>query len=187
MSRYLIAGLGNPGPKYAETRHNVGFMALDRLAERHRLDLSRDKFNGQFESGRIGSENVAALKPMTMMNRSGDSVGAAARYYGIEPGDIIVVHDDIDLSLGQVNAKKGGSTGGHNGLKDIANKIGSKDFVRVRIGIGRPDGPQDVTSYVLGRFSSEQLHSIDGALEKAATAVEQIVEKSLQSAQNRIN
>ncbi len=186
MSRYLIAGLGNPGSKYDETRHNIGFMALERLAQRHRIVLTSTKFDSLCETGRIGDQMVVLLEPQTFMNRSGKAVSQAANFYEVDADHIIVIHDDIDLSPGTLRVKSGGGHGGHNGLRDIVAKLGSRDFLRLRMGVGRPEHG-DVTNHVLGRFTREELTVVDEMVESACDAVETILADGLSAAQNRFN
>ncbi|MGM0555067.1 MAG: aminoacyl-tRNA hydrolase [Myxococcota bacterium] len=186
MSRYLIAGLGNPGTKYAGTRHNIGFMAVDRLAERHRMSLGTEKFDGRFDTGVIGREKVALLEPQTFMNRSGRSVQAAASFYDVPTDQIIVVHDEIDLDVGQLRLKAGGGHGGHNGLRDIAQKLGTKDFLRVRLGVGRPEHG-DVTNHVLGQFQRDEQPLVDDLIERGCDAIELLLSDGLARAQNRFH
>lgn len=186
MSRYLVAGLGNPGRKYRDTRHNIGFMVADRLAERHRMRLSENKFNGQFASGRLAGQKAYLVKPQTFMNRSGESIGEAARYHDIPVEQIIVIHDDVDLDLGRLAVKVGGGHGGHNGLRSIVDHISSKGFVRVRCGVGRPEHG-DVTDHVLGRFESSEMNIVDRVVELACDAVETILRDGPREAQNEFN
>lgn len=186
MSRYLIAGLGNPGSKYARTRHNIGFMALDRLAERHRMALGSEKFDSLFDTGRVGAEMVVLLEPQTYMNRSGKAVQAAANFYDVSPEQIIVVHDEIDLPLGSMRVKRGGGHGGHNGLRDIVNKLSTKDFIRVRLGVGRPEHG-DVTNHVLGAFDRDEESEVAEMIEDACDAVAAIIADGVEAAQNRFN
>ncbi|QDG50089.1 aminoacyl-tRNA hydrolase [Persicimonas caeni] len=186
MSRFLIAGLGNPGSKYARTRHNIGFMALDRLAERHRIALGSEKFDSRFDTGRVGGEMVVLLEPQTYMNRSGKAVQAAASFYDLSPDQIIVVHDEIDLPLGSIRIKRGGGHGGHNGLRDIVNRLSSKDFIRVRLGVGRPEHG-DVTNHVLGAFDRDEQDDVAEVIETACDAVETIISDGVNTAQNRYN
>jgi PTH1 family peptidyl-tRNA hydrolase len=148
----LLVGLGNPGARYARQRHNVGFMALDAIMARHGLGPGKRRFQGEAVEGRIGGTRILALKPQTYMNESGRAVAAAARFYRIGAGDIIVLHDEIDLAAGRVRVKRGGGTAGHNGLRSIAAQLGP-DFTRVRIGIGHPGLKDQVHSHVLGDFS----------------------------------
>src|SRR5574342_143 len=139
----IIAGLGNPGKKYEYTRHNAGFLAIEELARSLRFDLSQEKYHAVIGKGRLGGEDALLAKPQTFMNESGRSVGAILRYTNAEHPDLIVVHDEIDLPLGIVRVKAGGGHGGHNGLRSIIEHIGTPDFIRVRIGVGRPSNGPD--------------------------------------------
>lgn len=183
VSRKLIVGLGNPGRKYEGTRHNIGFAVLDRLGQRHRLDVSRQKFNGLYATGPLTGEDVVLLMPQTFMNKSGKSVVAARQFYDISSEDTIVLHDDIDLDAGQLKIKSGGGHGGHNGLRDIVAKTGEKDFIRIRLGVGRPVHG-DVTGHVLGRFDSDEMPTIEDLIERACDAVETVITDGVQAAQN---
>jgi PTH1 family peptidyl-tRNA hydrolase len=168
MATKLIVGLGNPGSKYQWTRHNAGFMVLDRLAEIIRVSVDRTKFGGLSGEGSWFGERLVLLKPQTFMNLSGRAVAEAARFYKIPTADIIVVHDDLDLPFGQLRLKEGGGHGGHNGLRSIIEELGSADFLRVRVGIGRPD-KESAERYVLTPFNPEEAgfvrHVADGACE----------------------
>jgi len=186
VSTYLIVGLGNPGAQYAQTRHNVGFMALDRLAERYMLQITGKKFKGHFVKGVIRNADVVLLKPQTFMNLSGGSVQPATAFYDIEPEHVIVVHDELDLECGDLRVKKGGGHGGHNGLRDIIQKLGERDFIRVRMGIGRP-GRGSVTDWVLGTFPSADQNARDEMIEEACDALEVILDEGVIAAQNRFN
>jgi PTH1 family peptidyl-tRNA hydrolase len=148
----LLVGLGNPGAKYAETRHNIGFMAVDEIVRRHSFGPWRRKFEGQCAEGTIDGEKILALKPETFMNESGRSVGAALRFFKLAPADVTVIHDEIDLAAGKIHFKVGGGHAGHNGLRSIDSHIG-KDYARVRLGVGHPGEPERVTSHVLDSFS----------------------------------
>lgn len=181
MSRNLIVGLGNPGRKYDGTRHNIGFRTLRRLASRYRLSLSQSKFDGVYTTGRIAGSDVLLLEPHTYMNKSGKSVQAACSFYGIAASDTVVLHDDIDLSAGQIKIKDGGGHGGHNGLRDIIAKTGDRDFTRIRLGVGRPEHG-DVTNYVLSRFDDEAL--ADELAEVGCDAVETVLADGVARAQN---
>lgn len=186
MNRYIVAGLGNPGNQYRETRHNIGFAVVDRLAERYRLRLSEEKFDGAFTSGRVRGEPVYLLKPQTMMNRSGDSVGPAARYHDLDPADVVVVHDDVDLSFGELRVKDGGGHGGHNGVRSVADQLGSRAFLRVRCGVGRPEQGA-VREHVLSSFDASERPVADELIEVSADAVETIITDGPEEAQNRFN
>jgi PTH1 family peptidyl-tRNA hydrolase len=166
----LIVGLGNPGARYAGTRHNIGFMAVDAIAQRYRFAPFRAKFQGAVAEGTIGAAKVMLLKPETFMNLSGDSVGAAARFYKIEPGEIAVIHDEIDLAEGKLRVKRGGGAAGHNGLRSIDDAIGP-DYWRVRLGVGHPGMKELVEAYVLQNFLPEEklwLEPLIAAIAEAA-------------------
>jgi PTH1 family peptidyl-tRNA hydrolase len=182
----LIAGLGNPGRQYANTRHNVGWMALDELARRHGMTF-RSKFSGRLAEGRLGDRRVALLEPETYMNESGRSIGAAARFFKAPPETLVVVHDDVDLEPGRLQLRMGGGLAGHNGLRSIAGALGSQDFLRVRIGVGRPGrgDPRPVADYVLSDFEPEV--DVDALVGRAADAVEALAADGLDQAQSRFN
>ncbi|HLI21122.1 MAG TPA: aminoacyl-tRNA hydrolase [Stellaceae bacterium] len=165
----LLVGLGNPGSRYAMTRHNVGFMAIDAIAQRYRFAPCRAKFQGAISEGAIGDVKVLALKPETYMNASGDSVGAAARFYKIAPGEIAVFHDDLDLPGGKLRVKRGGGAGGHNGLRSLDEALGP-DYWRVRIGIGHPGMKELVEAYVLQNFFAEERQWLEPLLSAIAEA-----------------
>jgi PTH1 family peptidyl-tRNA hydrolase len=182
----LVAGLGNPGREYERTRHNVGWMVVDELA--HRRDGSfRSKFAGQLAEVRDGDLRLALLKPETYMNVSGRSVGEAARFFKVEPGALLVVHDDVDLEPGRLQARLGGGLAGHNGLRSIAEVLGTQDFLRLRIGVGRPErgDRRPVADYVLSPFEPEI--DIAALISRAADAVEAMARDGLEAAQSRYN
>jgi peptidyl-tRNA hydrolase, PTH1 family len=182
----LVAGLGNPGREYAATRHNVGFMVCDELARRHDGKV-RAKFSGELAEVRIDGHKVALLKPLTYMNESGRSVAAAARFFKVEPEALLVVHDEADLELGRLQARLGGGLAGHNGLRSVAGQLGTPEFARLRIGVGRPErgDPRPVADFVLSPFTAET--DVDGLVARAADAVETIVRDGLDEAQKRFN
>lgn len=180
----MIVGLGNPGPKYDQTRHNIGFMLVDRLASRWRLDLSREKFKSQMGTGHGGGRRVILLKPQTYMNLSGQSVSRAADFFDVAVSGIIVAHDDIDLSFKALRLKCGGGTGGHNGLKSIDALMGDKNYFRVRLGVGRPQHG-DVSNYVLQRFTALEMAEIESWLDDAVAAIETLMVEGLKEARNR--
>jgi peptidyl-tRNA hydrolase, PTH1 family len=168
---WLFAGLGNPGPQYAKTRHNVGFMAVDAIAQQHGFSSWAKKFRGQWCEGSIGGEKVFLLKPQTFMNLSGEAVGEACRFYKIPPERVVVFHDELDLPLAEVKIKQSGGNAGHNGLRSIDAAIG-KDYLRVRIGIGKP---REAIAHVLDNFSNDEMKSVDAILAYLADhAFEQI-------------
>lgn len=181
---WLVVGLGNPGPKYAGTRHNVGFMVVDRLAERARAAPFTGKFKGELTSCHLAGEQVLLLKPLTFMNVSGDCVQPAMAFYKLHPDQLIVIHDDLDLELGQLKLKKGGGHGGHNGIRHISQRLGP-EFIRIRAGIGRPPGQKSVSSHVLEGFSGPEADVAAILIEKTADAVELVIKDGLTAAQNR--
>ncbi len=159
----LFVGLGNPGAKYAGNRHNIGFMAVDRIAEAHGFSPWRSRFEGLFSEGRLGGEKVALLKPQSFMNRSGQSVGEAMRYFKLSPAEVIVFHDELDLAPGKCRVKQGGGHAGHNGLRSIHDHLGA-DYGRVRLGIGHPGRKELVSGYVLHDFAKAEAGWLDDLL-----------------------
>ena len=182
----LVAGLGNPGREYERTRHNAGWLVLDEVARRHGGSW-RSKFSGSLSEVRLGDARIALLKPETYMNESGRSLGAAARFFKVEPGQVLVVHDDVDLETGRLQARAGGGLAGHNGLRSLAQHLGSQDFLRLRIGVGRPGrgDPRSVADWVLSSFAPED--DADALVARSADAVETIVGEGLEAAQQRFN
>jgi PTH1 family peptidyl-tRNA hydrolase len=182
----LIAGLGNPGREYERTRHNVGWLVLDELARRHGGSW-RSKFSGSLAEVRLGDARLALLKPETYMNESGRSVGAAARFFKVEPEQLLVVHDDVDLEPGRLQARDGGGLAGHTGMRSLAQHLGSQDFLRLRIGVGRPGrGDQrSVSDWVLSPFAPEE--DVEALVARAADAVEVVASEGLDRTQARFN
>ncbi len=182
----LVAGLGNPGPSYARTRHNVGWRVVDELARRHEGSF-RGKFSGQLAEVRLDGLRLALLKPETYMNVSGKSVAAARSFFKTDPGQLLVVHDDVDLEPGRLQARRGGGLAGHNGLRSIAGALGTQDFLRLRIGVGRPGrgDRRPVADYVLSDFEPEI--DVDALVARAADAVEAIASEGLETAQQHFN
>jgi peptidyl-tRNA hydrolase, PTH1 family len=182
----LVAGLGNPGREYEQTRHNAGWLVADELARRHGGSF-RSKFSGQLAEVRVGEWKVALLKPETYMNESGRSIAAAARFFKVDPGALLVVHDDVDLEPERLQARLGGGLAGHNGLRSIAQALGTNEFLRLRIGVGRPGrgDRRSVSDYVLSKFDAET--DVDALVAGAADAVETIAVGSLEEAQRRYN
>jgi peptidyl-tRNA hydrolase, PTH1 family len=182
----LVAGLGNPGREYEQTRHNVGWLVADELARRHDGSF-RSKFSGRVAEVRFGDLRLALLKPETYMNESGRSVGAAARFYKLPPEQTLLVHDDVDLEEGRLQARLGGGLAGHNGLRSIAQHLGTNDFLRLRIGVGRPGrgDPRPVADYVLSPF--EPTFDVDALVARAADAVEQLAAEGLEATQRAVN
>ena len=184
----LIVGLGNPGPQYEATRHNAGFWFVDEVAHACGGQLrSENKFHGEACKVRLGERDVWLLKPMTFMNRSGQSAAALARFYKIPVEEILVVHDELDLPPGALKLKKGGGHGGHNGLRDLIAQLGGKDFVRLRVGIGHPGHSSQVTGYVLTKPPASEREDIEAALRDAEESLPDIVGGELQKAMNRLH
>lgn len=182
----LVAGLGNPGREYADTRHNVGFMVADELARRHGGSW-RAKFSGDLSEMRLDGLRLAVLKPQTYMNESGRSVGAAVRFFKVEPEALLVVHDEVDLEPGRLQARLGGGLAGHNGLRSVAQHLGTPEFARLRVGVGRPErgDPCPVADFVLSPFSPEV--DVEGLVARAVDAVETVAREGVEEAQNRFN
>ena len=182
----LVAGLGNPGREYERTRHNAGWMVLDEVAHRHGGSW-RSKFSGSLSEVRLGELRLALVKPETYMNESGRSVAAAARFFKVEPDSLLVVHDDVDLEAGRLQARRGGGLAGHNGLRSLARDLGTQDFLRLRIGVGRPGrgDPRSVSDWVLSPFAPEE--DVDALVSRAADAVETIATEGVEEAQQRFN
>jgi PTH1 family peptidyl-tRNA hydrolase len=181
----LIVGLGNPGPQYAGTRHNVGFDVVDLLAGRFHLDLRSERFHAWFGVGRLDDEPLALMKPTTYMNRSGEALWAAGRFYKLGLEDFLVLCDDMALPLGRLRIRAGGSSGLHKGLQSIIDRLGTEDWARLRIGIGDPVG--DPSAYVLSRFDEEEEKVMGPARQRAADAAEWWLRHGVQSAMNRFN
>lgn len=184
---YLIAGLGNPGKQYEGSRHNAGFASVDILADKLGISINENKHKGLCGKGIIGGEKVILLKPQTYMNLSGESLRAASDFYKIEPENIIVIYDDIDLAVGHLRVRTKGSAGGHNGIKSIIAHLGTQEFPRVRVGVGAKPDRMDLADYVLGRFSQVERPVMEEAFETAAQAAIAIVEEGIDKAMNRFN
>ena len=181
----IIAGLGNPTDKYKGTRHNIGFMAIDRLAHDHGASLNNHKFRAMTGTCFLGGQKVLLMKPLTFMNLSGESIRQAADFFKIDPEDILIIYDDISLEPGMLRIRRKGSAGGHNGMKSIINHLGTDAFPRVRVGIGGERHPDmDLADYVLSRFQGKEAEDIDMALDKAAKAAELFAGDQLDEAMN---
>ena len=184
----LVVGLGNPGPNYAKTRHNVGFMVADILAGRLGDGFKVHKKSGaEVATGRLAGRSVVLAKPRVYMNESGRQVGPLAKFYSVSPADIVVIHAELDIDFGRIRLKRGGGEGGHNGLRSVASALGTKDFQRVRIGIGRPPGRQDPAAYVLQPFSTGERDEVPTICEQAADATELLIAEGLEPAQNTVH
>ena len=183
----LILGLGNPGREYQSTRHNMGFMVVDRLAQAHEIPLDRRKFNVVFGRGKAGNQPVILAKPMTYMNVSGPAARDLAFFFKLGVQDILVIHDDIDLVFGQIKIKEKGGNGGHNGVRSLIEALGTGEFTRLRVGIGRPQNWQGAKAYVLARFDAQQETRLEDVVSTAQDAAETILVKGVPEAMNRFH
>lgn len=183
----MIVGLGNPGDKYKDTRHNTGFLVIEKLASYFSIKLKEESRLYMAGKGKIAGEDVMLAKPVTYMNRSGEGVGELMRYYKLSSSDIVLVYDDLDLEAGQLRIKTTGGSGGHRGCASVVSSIGTEDFIRIRVGIGRPAGNADVVGYVLSKFSSAEVPLIETAVESAVDAVRMIVGNDIITAMNKYN
>ena len=185
---WLVVGLGNPGDKYENTRHNVGFMVADELAERQKVPVQRLKFKALTNLVTISGEKVLLMKPVTYMNLSGEAVGQAAAFYKVPADHVLVISDDTALPVGRLRIRKGGSAGGHNGLKSIIQNLGTDQFPRLRLGVGeKPHPDYDLADWVLGKFAGEDKKAMEAAVQRAADAVECLIQDGPDKAMNRFN
>lgn len=185
-SKCLVVGLGNPGRKYVKTRHNVGFMVLEEIAERHKIVLTENRGGYRIGRGSIGGCKVFLAEPLLYMNMSGPVVRNLCRKYSVEAANLVVIHDDLDMETGRLRIRKTGSSGGHKGIESIIQSIGSRDFVRIKIGIGREHGVS-AEEYVLAKFAKPEMVLMKDAIERAADAVSAIVSEGVDKAMNRFN
>jgi peptidyl-tRNA hydrolase, PTH1 family len=182
--RWLVAGLGNPGPEYAGTRHNAGHLVVDLLAGRMGARFKAHRTRNEIAEGRLAGVPVTLAKPRTYMNLSGGPVAALAAFYKIPPGRIVVVHDELDIPFGSVRIKLGGGDNGHNGLRSVTQSLGTNEYIRVRFGIGRPPGRMDAATYVLRDFSPAERKELPFVIDRCADAVETVLSKGVAAAQN---
>ena len=185
QAMYLIVGLGNPGNRYQATRHNIGFMVLENLAHKFEVDLRQKSFNALWGKGKVVSQNVILAMPQTYMNLSGNAVRQLLAFFKTEISNLIVIHDDLDLSFGSVRLKTGGGTAGHKGLASIEENLGSSEFMRIRLGIGKPVDKSRIESYVLEPFKSDELPLLNNIIETAAGAVCEIISSGIQKAMGK--
>lgn len=185
---WLVVGLGNPGDKYEGTRHNAGFMVIDQLAEGLKIPVQRLKFKALTNTAEIAGHKVLLMKPVTYMNLSGEAVHEAAAFYKIPPERVLVISDEVSLAPGKIRVRRSGSAGGHNGLKNIIAHLGTDQFPRIRLGVGQKPHPDyDMADWVLGRFQGEDKKAVEAAVERAAGAVECLIEKGVDQAMSRYN
>lgn len=182
---FLIVGLGNPGREYENTRHNIGFAAMDVLAEKYNIDINRTKFKGEYGEGFINGNKVILLKPYTFMNLSGESVREAIDFYKLTEEQVLIIYDDISLELGRLRIREKGSAGGHNGIKSIINHMGTDVFTRIKIGVGAPKG--DLVNHVLGRFSKDEVNVLKQTLDAVTEATADIIDNGAKDAMNKFN
>lgn len=182
---HLFVGLGNPGRRYRDTPHNAGFAACDGYAARHRLGDEVRKFHGGFRRGRVGEEDVGVLKPETYVNLSGEAVAEALRYLPVEPQDLVLVFDDMDLPLGKLRLRKSGGHGGHNGVRSVIERLGTQDFARIRIGVGRP--PRGRGGHLLARVRGEDRRRFAETIDRTVDALDTVVRDGFEAAMNRYN
>ncbi len=183
----LVVGLGNPGQAYRNTRHNLGFQVLDGLSEALGVSFSREKYRGQIAETTFDGTKVMLLKPMTFMNKSGESVARAARNKVSDPGDVLVVYDDADLPLGKIRLRKGGSPGTHNGMRSVLERLGTQDVPRLRIGVGEKAGGRDLADHVLSTFRPEEKPAVKEAIDQAVQACRSFLDEGIDAAMNRFN
>lgn len=183
---YVIAGLGNPGKKYENTRHNMGFITIDQLAEKHNIKVDKLKFKALVGEGRIAGQKVLLVKPQTFMNLSGESIREVMNFYKLEPEELIVIYDDIDIDAGALRIRKFGSAGTHNGMKSVVQQLGSDRFPRIRVGVGK-QGKKDLVNHVLGGFAKDEVPLLEEAVTNAGLAVETILSDGIDMAMSQYN
>ena len=184
---YLIIGLGNPDIEYDKTRHNMGFNTINKIAQQHNIEMNRSKFEGLYESTIIEGQKVILLKPQSYMNSSGNSVKKFVDFYKIQKENILVIYDDMDIEPGKIKIRKKGGNGGHNGIKSIIQMLGTEDFPRIRIGIGRPEHDESKIDYVIGAIPEEEIPILEEGVEKAKEAVIEILKNGIDFAMNKLN
>ena len=184
---YLIVGLGNPENEYANTRHNMGFDTINEIAKRNNITITKSKFKGLYETAIIQGKKVILLKPQTYMNLSGESIKEVVNFYNIEPKEIIVIYDDIDIEKGKIKLRKKGGAGSHNGMKSVVEELNTTDFVRIRVGIGQPEFKSDMINYVIGKVPEDEQKILKEGTHKAAEAVEEILKNGIDIAMNKFN
>lgn len=184
---YLIVGLGNPESEYANTRHNMGFCAINKLANQFQIEMTKTKFNSLYGTGTIVGEKVVLLKPQTYMNLSGEAVRAFWDYYKLELEDLVVIYDDIEIEKGSIRIRKKGSSGSHNGMKSIISHLQSENFTRIRVGIGKPEHTNDMINYVIGKIDNEEAKNLEPGIELAKEAVIELIKSGVDIAMNKFN
>ncbi|WP_273125236.1 aminoacyl-tRNA hydrolase [Metabacillus sp. HB246100] len=183
----LMVGLGNPGRQYEKTRHNVGFMVIDKLSDELSIPLDRQKFNGIYGIGHVSGEKVILLKPLTYMNLSGECIRPLMDFYEINEEDLVVVYDDLDLPVGKIRLRTKGSAGGHNGIKSMIHHLGTQEFNRIKVGIDRPNNGMKITDYVLGQFTEEDQKGMTEAIDRSSQACQKWIAQSFLQVMNEFN
>lgn len=184
---HVFAGLGNPGKNYDSTRHNIGFMVIDQLASEWDISMAKAKFNGQIGTGIINGKKVLLVKPLTYMNLSGECVRPVLDYYDVPISQLTAIYDDLDLPLGKIRLRTKGSAGGHNGIKSLIQHLGTQEFNRIRLGIGRPQGGMKVVDYVLGKFGGDELNEAEAVISKTVKACEASLSMPFLEVMNKFN
>ncbi|MBR0351469.1 MAG: aminoacyl-tRNA hydrolase [Clostridia bacterium] len=184
---YLIVGLGNPEEEYAKTRHNMGFCTINKISKELNIEVNKTKFNSLYGTGMINEEKIILVKPQTYMNLSGEAVKAFVDFYKISLDNLIVIYDDIDLDKGKIRIRKKGSAGSHNGMKSVTHMLQTEEFPRIRVGIGKPDFPNDMINYVIGSISEEESKMLEPGIEMAKEAVIEALNNGIDSAMNKFN
>ena len=184
---YLIVGLGNPEEEYSKTRHNMGFNAINKIAEQYGLKINKNKFQGLYESAIIEGQKVILIKPQTYMNLSGECVKQFVDFYKIQKEEILVIYDDMDIEPGKIKIRKKGGPGGHNGMKSIIKMLGTEELSRIRVGIGRPEHNGDEINYVIGAIPEEEIPKLNEGVENAKEAVIEVLKNGIDSAMNKLN
>ena len=184
---YLIVGLGNPEADYSNTRHNMGFNVINKLAREYKIDISRKKFNSEYESTIIEGQKVILVKPQTFMNNSGEAVIEFVNFYKPDTENVIIIYDDVDIQPGKIRIRKNGSSGSHNGMKSIIHCLGKEEFPRIRVGIGKPEEDTDMIEYVIGAVPEDEKEKLDSGVEDAKSAVIELLKNGIDSAMNKYN
>lgn len=187
INMYLIVGLGNPEEEYARTRHNMGFDVINKLSEKHSIEVNKTKFNSLYATGSIAGEKVILIKPQTFMNLSGIAVREFKNFYKINPSNIIVIYDDLDIEPGIIKIRKKGGAGTHNGMKSVVSEVGTEEFPRIRIGIGNPEYKNDLLNYILTKIPEEDYKILQEAINNAADSIEEIIKNGIDIAMNKYN
>lgn len=184
---YLIVGLGNPEEEYSNTRHNMGFDVINKLAKEHEIDINRTKYNALYGHGIIENQKVILVKPQTYMNLSGEAVKEFYNFYKITPEELIIIYDDMDVEKGEIKIRKKGGAGSHNGMKSVVKEVANEEFSRIRVGIGRPKFAEEKINYVIGQMPQEEALILENGINKAVIAIQEILKQGIDIAMNKYN